>query len=344
MNTAALVESPAQLLNVIEWADAEGPMTRLRVIVLAPTNEIARRQLRAVAALARECGLDITWSEPRLGGAETARTVRSLAGSLRGVDRLVVGDPFSGVIQVVLSVVRVGEVVLVDDGTATMEFARQWVAGEQLSRWHQAATPGQRRQIARFARDQISSSVRRRLGPGSDCRLSAFSCLPVDLGGATVTANTYAWTRRRFPPPRIKPSADLVGTSLVETGVVDLGAYLAGIALLRARHGLDRYFAHRKESDTKLERIRALGLTIVRPELPLEIAARDGVIGARVISFPSTVVHTLPLALSDSPVEVVVCDIGADWLTQRAAAGSAAFLGRVNSSARGRFGLAAVAC
>lgn len=345
MLTAALVESPAQLLNVIEWADASGePARQVSVNVLAPTNELSRRQLRAVAALARENGLDVAWHEPRLGGAETARTVRALAGSLIGVGRLVVGDPFSGVIQVVLSIVRAEQVVIVDDGTATMEFARQWVAGESLARWHQQATPGQRGQITKFARDQISASVRRRLGPGSSCELSAFSCLAVDLGSSRVMANTYAWTRRRFSAPTVKSSADLVGTSLVETGVVDLGAYLEGIALLKRQHGVDRYFAHRKESDVKLERIRMLGLQIVRPELPLEIEARAGTIGRRVISFPSTVVHTLPLVLSDTAVEVVVCDIGAGWLTARASTGSDAFLRHVNSSARQRFGLASVAC
>ena len=345
MLTAALVESPAQLLNVIEWADQSGePPGQISVNVLAPSNERSRRQLRATAVLARENGLDVVWHEPRLGGAETARTVRALTGSLLGVGRLVVGDPFSGAIQVVLSVIRVEEVVIVDDGTATMEFARQWLAGETFSRWHHRVERGDRRQLARFARDQISASVRRRLGPGSPCLLSAFSCLPVDLGDAPVVANTYTWTKRRFPAPTVKPTADLVGTSLVETGVVDIGSYLEGVALLAKRHGVDRYFAHRMESDVKLERIRMLGLQIVRPMLPLEIAARDVGIGTRVISFPSTIVHTLPLALSDTAVEIVVCDIDAKWLSAKAATGSGAFLRRVNSTARHRFGLAAVAC
>jgi hypothetical protein len=343
--TAALVESPAQLLNVIEWASQSGePAGHVSANVLAPTNEVSRRQLRAVATLARDAGLDVVWHEPRLGGAATARTVRALSGSLAGLGRLVVGDPFSGVIQVVLSVARVEQVVIVDDGTATMEFSRQWLAGEGFSRWHQQAGHGQRRQIVTFARDQISASVRRRLGTGSSCLLSAFSCLPVDLGTAPVVTNTYAWTRRRFAAPAVKPTADLVGTSLVERGVVELGAYLEGVAVLRKHHGVDRYFAHRLESDVKLERIRMLGLQIVRPELPLEITARTAELGARVISFPSTVVHTLPLALADTPTEIVVCDIDSGWLTSRAAAGSDRFLQQVSSSARTRFGLASAVC
>jgi hypothetical protein len=69
---------------------------------------------------------------------------------LNGVRRLVVGDPYSGVIQVIISVTRLlSEVTIVDDGTATLEFARQWVAGEQLSRWHRRATPSQRGRLPR---------------------------------------------------------------------------------------------------------------------------------------------------------------------------------------------------
>ena len=344
MRTLALVESPTQLLNVVEWAvQAPGGVADLTAVVLAPRNERSRLQLRAMAALAREAGLAVQWHEPRLGGAATARTVRALASNLSGVQRLVVGDPFSGVMQVVMSISRAIEVVIVDDGSATMEFARQWVSGEQLSRWHRVAEPQLRRQIGTLARDQIATSVRRRIAPESGCRLSLFSCLSVDLGVVPVTRNTFAWTRCRFERPVLKDTADLVGTSLVETGVVDQAHYLAGIADLAARFRIDRYFAHRKESEAKLSEVAALGLQVVRPDLPLEIVARRGPVGRRVVSFPSTVVHTLPLVLADTPVEVLVCDVGDDWLTPEAPVRSVGFLGEVARAARTRFGLAAVA-
>ena len=81
------------------------------MLILAPRNETSRWQLRSMAQLAREAGLEVRWHEPRLGGAAIARTVRSLAGDLVGVDRLVLGDPFSGVMQVVASSVQVVEVI-----------------------------------------------------------------------------------------------------------------------------------------------------------------------------------------------------------------------------------------
>ncbi|BFO14787.1 hypothetical protein SHKM778_11750 [Streptomyces sp. KM77-8] len=140
--------------------------------------------------------------------------------------------------------------------------------------------------------------------------------------GVTVTAHTFAWTRERFGPPRVTRGADMVGTSLVETGVVDTDAYLEAVRALAATHGAKRYFAHRRESTEKLHRLAVeAGLEIVRPELPLELIARRGPIGATVLSFPSTVVHTLPLALAGTGVRVAVCDIDPSWLTKNASPG-----------------------
>jgi hypothetical protein len=342
MSTVALVESPAQLLNVVEWAHHEGSAPT--VLVLAPRNETSRWQLRSMAHLARESGLEVRWREPRLGGAAIARTVRSLAADLVGIDRLVLGDPFSGVMQVVAGLSKVVEVVVVDDGTATLEFARQWAGGEHLRRWHQVATAEHQRQITRFARNQIADSLRRRLEPGAGCRLTVFSCLPVELRHARVVRNTYAWLRARHPRPPVKQAADLVGTSLVEAGVVSADEYLAGVASLSAQHGVDRYFAHRKEDDSKLARIAGLGLRIDLPRLPLEVSIRDGAVGRLIISFPSTVVHTLPVVLADTAAELLVCDIEENWFTPTAGENSRRFLGAVSRSARQQHGLASAAC
>lgn len=342
VRTVALVESPAQLLNVVEWAHRV--QARPEVLVLAPTSETTRWQLRAMAQLAREAGLVVTWHEPRLGGAAIARTVRSLAADLAGADRLVIGDPFSGVMQVVVGLHRAGEVVIVDDGTATLEFARQWATGEHLQRWHQVATADQQRQISRFARHQIADSLRRRLGPGSGCRLTVFSCLPVDVPHARVLRNDYSWLRARHPRPRVKSTADLIGTSLVETGVVTEHEYLAGVASLAAQHRADRYFAHRKENPAKLAQVAGLGLRIEMPDLPLEVSIRDGAVGRLVVSFPSTVVHTLPVVLADTAAELAVCDIDPSWFTAAAGENSRRFLGAVTRSARQQHGLASAAC
>ena len=338
----ALVESPAQLLNVVELAHHEDDLAGMKIAVLAPSTGLTRTQLRSMIALAREAGHQVSWHEPRLGGVAVARSVRALAGELNGVRRLVVGDPYSGVIQVIISVTKLTEVTIVDDGTATLEFARQWVAGEHLARWHEAATPGQRRQIAQLARDQISENVRRRLSASSGCRLRLFSSMEVDIPLVRTIPNDFSWVRARYPVPRLKPGADLVGTSLVESGVVKSDAYLAGVEDLIERYQADRYFAHRKEADWKLDLIERMGVHVVRPALPLEIIARRGPISSTIVSFPSTVVHTLPTVLAGSDAEVVVCRIPQDWYQPRTTPQADDFLGRVTATAQRRNGLPAV--
>ena len=82
----------------------------------------------------------------------------------------------------------------------------------------------------------------------------------------TLRVNDFAWTRARFGPPRLTKGTDLVGTSLVETGVVDPARYLDAVRALTQEHGATRYFAHRRESPEKLRALsQATGLEIVTP-------------------------------------------------------------------------------
>jgi hypothetical protein len=190
-------------------------------------------------------------------------------------------------------------------------------------------------------RDRLGSGVRRRLAEG-DLRL--FTALPVLLPGVEVTRNDYGWVRSQWPAPEVNSTADLVGTSLVETGVVQPDRYELGVQSLIDRYRVARYFAHRKESEQKLARIAALGVQVVRPDLPLELVARRGPVGRLVLSFPSTVVHTLPIVLAGTGISVQVCDIPAQWYAGQVHDRAGDFLDRVTSTARAEHGLTAVAC
>ncbi|NNN31646.1 hypothetical protein HLK59_14980 [Streptomyces sp. S3(2020)] len=333
-STLAFVESPVQLLNVLEWAHAHAPGAGLTVVVLSPTDPMTRGQLRRMAELARDEGHAVRWEEARGGPAAPFQTIGGLAGMLRRADRVVLGDPFSRYVQLLLTITRAADLVVVDDGTATMEFVTQLARGERLVRWHRkGGRPGPRDLV--FA--PVSSSARRRLTPSERRRVQIFSSMPMEEtpAGVTVSPHTFAWTRARFGPPRITKGADMVGTSLVETGVVDGDRYLEAVRSLAKAHGTTRYFAHRRESTDKLHRLAVeTGLEIVRPDLPLELIARRGPIGRTILSFPSTVVHTLPLALVGTDVRVAVCDIDPDWLTETASPRAQGFLSGVTGKAR----------
>ena len=77
----ALVESPAQLLNVIELARYEDDLAGLKIAVLAPTAGLTRTQLRAMIALARDAGHAVSWHEPRLGGLALPAVCEPLPGN-----------------------------------------------------------------------------------------------------------------------------------------------------------------------------------------------------------------------------------------------------------------------
>ncbi|MFI0780074.1 hypothetical protein [Streptomyces sp. NPDC021212] len=359
--TLAFVESPVQLLNVLEWAYADalrapgpgpaappgppgsddepsplpslGRAADLTVVVLSPHDPMTRGQLRRMAELARDEGITVRWENARGGAGAPLKTIGGLRGPLRRAGRIVIGDPFSRYVQLLLTLTRAKDLVVVDDGTATMEFISQLAKGERLERWH-------RRGNSRGARDMVfapvSATARRRLTPGQKRRVEVFSSMPVEPPpGVTVTANDFAWTRARFGPPRLTRGTDLVGTSLVETGVVDLERYLEAVAGLAEAHGATRYFAHRRESAEKLSRVaHEVGLEIVRPDLPLELIARRGPIGHTIVSFPSTVVHTLPLALAGTEVKVAVYDVDPAWLTSDASPRAQGFLSGVTGTAR----------
>jgi len=344
-HTLAFVESPVQLLNVLEWAHThalQDPGAGLTLVVLSPNDPMTRGQLRRMAELARDEGYEVRWEEARGGTTAPFHTVGGLAPLLRKARRIVMGDPFSRYVQLLLTITKARDLVVVDDGTATMEFVSQLARGERLVRWHRrGGRPGPRDVL--FA--PISSSARRRLTPSERRQVEVFSSMPIDSApdGVRITANDFSWTRARFGPPRITKGADLVGTSLVETGVVDGDRYLEAVAALARTHGATRYFAHRRESVDKLHRLAAVtGLEIVRPDLPLELIARRGPIGRTILSFPSTVVHTLPLALVGTDVRVAVCDIDPSWLTENASPRAQGFLSGVTGTARDVHRLSAV--
>ncbi|MFJ6478702.1 MULTISPECIES: hypothetical protein [unclassified Streptomyces] len=367
--TLAFVESPVQLLNVLEWAYARpggqpqldgvprqrgrrgdggdppgaaprpgGEASPLRIVVLPPTDPMSRGQLRRVAALARDEGHEVRWQEARGSRFAPLKALTALARDVRAARTVVVGDPFSRYVQLLLTLVRAEELVVVDDGTATMEFMAQTARGERLVRWHRVGGGGLPGRVRELAYAPVSATARRRFTPAAHRghRVEVFSSMPVTAhGGMTLRVNDFAWTRARFGPPRLTKGTDLVGTSLVETGVVDPDRYLDAVRALTLEHGATRYFAHRRESPEKLRALsRATGLEIVRPDLPLELIARRGPVGRTIVSFPSTVVHTLPYALTGTGVTVAVCEVDPAWLTGSASPRARSFLAGVTDTAR----------
>lgn len=135
----ALVESPAQLLNLLEWAlgerDGAPEPVRCEAAVLLPLDPATRHQLGVMADVARAEGIDVGLYDIRKVPVGFAHALASLVRKLTTADRLVIGDPFSGIIQRLLPLARTRDFVLLDDGTAALELspsrsrAVRWSAG-----------------------------------------------------------------------------------------------------------------------------------------------------------------------------------------------------------------------
>lgn len=318
MTAVAFVESPAQLVNAAEWAARRDP-TRTHLVILGPTPARTRFQMHRVQELLRGAGFRTSWLEVRGPVPVRAQDAARAAAWALEASEVIVGDPYSGVIQGLLALrPRPPRIVVVDDGTATVRYAEQWARGEPLQRWHLPKQP--------WSAHVLDTRVGRWLGRRSS-HVELFTAMPLPAEHPPATVLDYAWTRDAFGPPTILDGVDLMGSSLVETGMVDEAGYLRGVQRWVDEAQVRRYLPHRAESATKLARIAQMGVEIVRPELPMEWHARIGPVGRRICSFPSTVLHTLPIVLQDVDVTVASIAIDDEWFTT----GDAAARGFVRS-------------
>lgn len=271
----------------------------------APPDEWGRHQLGQLVRIGRDDGFEIGWFDIRRRRSVAA--LWQLLALVRGAGELVVGDPASGLFQFLMVFARAREVVIIDDGSSTRESTDLIAKGGPLVRWPTAG-----RGQAPWPRRVLGGRTTRWLTPGPARAVSLFTVMPaVEVPGMAVEANGYAWLRTRMPDPSVTERTDLVGSSLVETGLVDEDVYLDLVRLAASEGEVGRYFAHRREGESKLARIASeTGLDIVRPELPLEMILGEGPVPRRVVTFPSSVAFTLPVVLSglDVAVEVISLD------------------------------------
>ena len=323
--TLALVESATQLINAAEWVFARGEEGSTDITVLAPADAESIRQIQSVAGAVRDSGMSVAIRPVRAVGPGTPFVAARVMADVARASTLVIGDAFSRYIHALLPLSRAAHVVIVDDGTATWDYACRVDAGEALVRWTRPASSAKAHAIR--ATELLTPSPRR--------SVDVFTCLtnatPV---GAITLANRYRWVRSRQRPIVVDNQLDLLGTSLVGSGVVERHAYLNAIAAL-ARDGRPvRYLAHRRESDHLVAEIATVpNLRVVRPDQPVEMLLRTGPVAAQVIAFPSTAAHTLSIVLQDVDVEIGVHPIRASWFTPQATLHARSFVARIAADA-----------
>jgi hypothetical protein len=325
VRTLALVESATQLVNAVEWAYAAGEMDGFHVAVLPPRDPHTVRQIARVRELVEQLGIEVRNYEVRRPRPGAVSSVLQVMRHMATAQRLVIGDPFSRLIQTLLPVADTHDVVVVDDGTATWEFARCINAAEPLVRWNARPSGPESR----------ASRACRLLSPSVSRELTVFSCLadatPVTAIGL---ANRFEWARSTSRPTVVDDEVDVLGVSLVDNGVIERDAYVQAVARLARRDAPVRYIAHRRESDGLVDEIAALpGVRVVRLDLPAELALRRGPVARHLIIFPSTAAHTLPVVLGGTGVRFEVRHIDPAWFTPTATSRAREFVTRIAAAA-----------
>ncbi|MFI6290289.1 hypothetical protein ACIBEJ_01820 [Nonomuraea sp. NPDC050790] len=294
------MESPLQMLCAVE-AHHAGLLGERTVIV-------PRARQRALVATRRElAGLDLP------DGLELARPSEEMPRPVQ-----VVGDAFSGRVQLRWLTSRPGRIVIVDDGLATIRLLELLAAGPYralLRARHKAGLP------------------RRVLGTAAALRLAAsstavFTALPVkdDLAGAVrergidLVSHDFGWLRAqplRSPGPAERTV--VLGTSLVRNGLVHRERYLRWLTELAASEPL-AYFPHRREDPIDVAVIRERpGITVHDAGVPAELTLRGLDASQRVLSLPSTAITSLRVLLGTRGVAVEPVEVPDDWWTSRAA-------------------------
>lgn len=269
---SAWVESPLQLLCVVEWAFA-----RSRSVRIVPRAGAA--QLSATAARLREIGL------PDGVVIEAPRSLPTFAS-----EHWIIGDAFSGMARSALAVRLPQRLTLVDDGNDTLRLPAVLGGSARLSR---ASDAPPARAIAELATSRLQHLER-------SGALELFSYYALDLPARTP--NRFRWLRSRglvaLPPSRV-----FLGSASVADGLMTESAYLSLVAAAAPA----AYFPHRRQTGSALQRIAAIdGITVHETGLPIELVLA-GARGAQVLSMPSSAVETLRIILlgSGSAIETV---------------------------------------
>jgi hypothetical protein len=275
---SAWVESPLQLLCVVEWAFARGESVRI-----VPRSGGA--QLAATAARLREIGL------PDGVSIEGPRPLPAL-----GSDHWVIGDAFSGMTRSALALRMPRRLTIVDDGTITLRLPPVLEGSAPLSRPTDSAAA---RAIAELAASRL-----RQLAETESVELFSYYALPVPMR----TPNRFRWLRSRglvsSAPQRV-----FLGSAAVVDGLMPEPQYLE----LVAASAPASYFPHRRETLSQLQRVAALpGVEIEHRGLPIELVLA-GAREASVLSMPSSAVETLRIILlgSGSTIDVVDARVAA---------------------------------
>ena len=312
MKLVAIIYSPLQALNLLEYSRRFARRVDVVVVVCVPTQAKSRTQIDSVLSMLspRKILYRQRWRLYSKNPLGARRAVAVAVAELRaclptGPHEFVIGEyrsAFSWAVLRQLSALPQG-IVVVDDGTAMLRINRRGLLPRSRDRGYEVL------------RHIIFSAVGVR-GVLPPANLKFFSTYSLDgyVGvGDTVIRNDYrnlSAELRALPPD--EDSVYVIGSPYREANVVSEGDVELALQLIRfAADSTGKeviYAAHRRERKEKLEAL-ADEVTVVTPDVPFEILPL--VLGKRpqtVVGYYSSLFVTLNELLAGS-IEIIALEI-----------------------------------
>jgi hypothetical protein len=292
----AWVESPLQLLNVVEYA-----ASTTRAVLIEPRAGVLQLD-QTVAAIRSQLPAN----------AEITAPVASISSSrFRLAHSRIVGDVYSGQFRSLVATTGIRDLVIVDDGSATVHFAATLGVAPLV---RMAQTEGVlMRALGRYLGSRLVAAA-------ADGRVTLFTTYSSDPSvqklasrGVRLVANHYDWLRSVTPATGVVHHPLIVlGSALVTDGQVGVENYLDWVRSLAKAEPLS-YLPHRRESAAQRGAVAAIpGVTVEPGILPVELVLGASHALHRVETLPSSAVATLR-AILPTEVDITVTPVPESW-------------------------------
>jgi hypothetical protein len=278
-----VVGTPRQLLGAAEWVASTGRDRRdIQLTILDSTDATTSAQLRALAD-------DDPWPRVEirpLGSSSTRwallRDAEARAGS---IDTVVIGEYRLTLLRELVTRVRAREVVLTDDGNATLLVARH----RELLSTGRRGLPSMRLNGSRDSRRHLHRLVGLSGSHPQQIRYSTIYDVTA-VAPDSVQRHRFDHLRSRLPSLRGGGRPAILGSNIAESGIISSHHYELLVERLVDRIGPGEYWPHRREDPAKVEALaQRHGLVVRRHSTAVErgvfaTSRRPDVIGAVVSS------------------------------------------------------------
>ncbi|MGW6172057.1 hypothetical protein ACWF5H_01065 [Arthrobacter sp. NPDC055138] len=300
---AVWAESPLQLLSAVE---AHGAGLLGQETLIHPRSDAVGMD-STLKSLMAQVPSGVRFTPP----SSALPAVRS-----RKLDRWVTGDAYSGKVQTeLLRGVVADELVIVDDGLATLSLLKKLVSDGPTPLIRPRAVPTMRRKALGLA---TWWTLRRMASQG---RLLVFTALSVPdavekkfraLGGH-LERHRFEWLGTQPVTETIHEPTIVVGSAMPADKLIRPEPYKDWVRSL-TEEGPVAYFPHRREQPDLLNELDAHPMIRVKQHtIPVEMRLRGLRPGQVVRALPSTVLASLRLILTPSGVPLKGQPVPDDW-------------------------------